>query len=225
MINNEQVHNLIDKLGLNPNLSIDDEAYKKIENVFRYAYDMTLKETKQGAESLIHNLNSLQSRSGQQLPFSSINYGTCTSTEGRMITNSILDATLDGTGPLHKTSIFPCGIFQCSKDINLKPGTPNYDLFKKSLYCTSKRFYPNYANVDWSVDLKGRELDVKHKRKVLSKLSEDKMKKLASWVSDNKEEAANYKMVLENGTVVIDENLVHPTEYFSTMGKCKLQLI
>lgn len=203
-------------------LSIDD--YKN-DPCYQYALDMTVRETLQGAEALIHNLNSLQSRSGQQLPFSSINYGTCPLTEGRMIINAILDATLDGTGPLHKTPIFPCGIFQVDKKINCYPGTPNYDLFRKALYCTSKRFYPNYCNCDWSVNTEGIEKDVKHKTACLSKLSKDKMDILVKWVKENESEAKLYKMVIKDDKVVIDSNLINPVEIMSTMGKCKLQLM
>lgn len=196
----------------------DDECYK-------YALDMTVRDTLQGAEGLIHNLNSLQSRSGQQLPFSSINFGTCTLVEGRMITNAILDATLDGTGPLHKTPIFPCGIFQFDRDLNGYPGTPNYDLFKKALYCTTKRFYPNYCNCNWTTDVAGRMKDVEHKRACLSKLNDNKMSILAKWVAEHEEEAKKYKMILDNGIVVIDATIINPVEIMSTMGKCKLQLI
>ena len=99
---------------------------------------------------MYHNLNTLQSRSGNQLPFTSINYGTCTLPEGRMITKALLEVSLEGLGKLHKTSIFPCGIFQCMKGVNREPGDPNYDLFKLALKSTAKRLYPNYANVDWS---------------------------------------------------------------------------
>lgn len=204
--------------------TISIDTYKE-DPCFQYALDMTVRETLQGAEALIHNLNSLQSRSGQQLPFSSINYGTCYLTEGRMIINAILDATLDGTGPLHKTPIFPCGIFQWDKDINGYEGTPNYDLFRKALYCTTKRFYPNYSNCNWSVDLKGRQKDVEHKTAVLNKLSKDKMTILAKWVSENEEEAKKYKMVINGDIVAIDPKIVNPVEIMSTMGKCKLQLI
>ena len=99
---------------------------------------------------MYHNLNTLQSRSGNQLPFSSINYGTCTLPEGRMITKALLNASIEGTGKLHKTSIFPCSIFQCMKGVNRAPGDPNYDLFQIALKSTAQRLYPNYANVDWS---------------------------------------------------------------------------
>ena len=117
---------------------------------YKYALDMTERELIQAVEGLMHNLNTLQSRSGNQLPFSSINYGTCTLPEGRMVTKALLDISIKGVGKLHKTSIFPCGIFQCMNGVNRKPGDPNYDLFKLALKSTSLRLYPNYANVDWS---------------------------------------------------------------------------
>ena len=123
------------------------ETYKK---AYDYAYDMTIRETHQAAEGLYHNLNTLQSRSGNQLPFTSINYGTCTLPEGRMVTKALLDVSIEGLGKLHKTSIFPCGIFQCMKSVNRKPGDPNYDLYRLALESTARRLYPNYANVDWS---------------------------------------------------------------------------
>ena len=112
--------------------------------------DMTEKEVHQAVEGLYHNLNTLQSRSGNQLPFTSINYGTCTLPEGRMFTHALLEVSIEGLGKLHKTSIFPCGIFQYMKGVNDKPGTPNYDLYQLALQSTAERLYPNYANVDWS---------------------------------------------------------------------------
>ena len=118
--------------------------------VYRYAIDMTKKEVYQAVEAMYHNLNTLQSRSGNQLPFTSINYGTCTLPEGRMVTKALLEVSIDGIGRLHRTSIFPCGIFQCMKGVNREPGDPNYDLFQLALKSTAKRLYPNYANVDWS---------------------------------------------------------------------------
>lgn len=129
---------------------INDPFYKKYEEVYKYALDMTTRECYQAVEGLYHNLNSLQSRSGNQLPFSSINYGTCTLPEGRLITKAILEVLIKGIGKLHRTSIFPCGIFQCMKGVNRHPGDPNYDLFRLALKATSLRLYPNYANVDWS---------------------------------------------------------------------------
>lgn len=127
---------------------VDDAG--DFDKVYQYAMDMTLKEVHQAVEGMYHNLNTLQSRSGNQLPFTSINYGTCTLPEGRMITKALLDVSIEGIGKLHKTSIFPCGIFQCMKGVNREPGDPNYDLFKLALQSTAQRLYPNYANVDWS---------------------------------------------------------------------------
>ena len=131
-------------------ISIIDPWYKDFPKAYEYAMDMTKRELKQAVEGMYHNLNTLQSRSGNQLPFTSINYGTCTLEEGRMVTKALLEGSIKGTGKFHKTSIFPCGIFQCMKGVNRKEGEPNYDLFKLALQSTSQRLYPNYANVDWS---------------------------------------------------------------------------
>lgn len=133
-------------------LSFNDPEANDVHNVKAYAYaiDMTERECYQAVEGMYHNLNTLQSRSGNQLPFTSINYGTCTLPEGRMVTKALLDVSIKGIGKLHRTSIFPCGIFQCMKGVNRKPCEPNYDLFQLALKSTSLRLYPNYANVDWS---------------------------------------------------------------------------
>ena len=120
------------------------------KKAYDYAAKMTEREIYQAVEAMYHNLNTLQSRSGNQLPFTSINYGTCTLQEGRMVTKALLDVSIKGIGALHKTSVFPCGIFQCMKGVNREPGDPNYDLFKLALRSTAQRLYPNYANVDWS---------------------------------------------------------------------------
>ena len=131
--------------------SIEWDFLKKLSiKSYQYAMDMTLKETQQAVEGMYHNLNTLQSRSGNQLPFTSINYGTCTLPEGRMVIKALLEGSIKGVGKYHKTSIFPCGIFQCMKGVNREPGDPNYDLFRLALQSTAKRLYPNYANVDWS---------------------------------------------------------------------------
>ena len=135
---------------LETNPSIEDNYFKAVPNVYRYAMDMTEREAKQAVEGMYHNLNTLQSRSGNQLPFTSINYGTCTSPEGRMIIKALLLGSLDGVGKHHRTPIFPCGIFQVGEGINKHPGDPNYDLFQLALESTAKRLYPNYANIDWT---------------------------------------------------------------------------
>lgn len=131
-------------------VSIMDISYTCEPDVYRYAMDMTKKEIYQAVEGLYHNLNTLQSRSGNQLPFTSINYGTCTLEEGRLVTEALLNVSIEGLGTTGKTSIFPCGIFQYMKGVNDRPGTPNYDLYRLALKSTSQRLYPNYCNVDWS---------------------------------------------------------------------------
>lgn len=131
-------------------ISIEDEIYKADKKAYNYAFDMTTKEVYQAVEGMYHNLNTLQSRSGNQLPFTSINYGTCTLPEGRMVIRALLDISIKGVGKLHKTSVFPCGIFQVMSGVNKEKDTPNYDLYRLALRSTAQRLYPNYANVDWS---------------------------------------------------------------------------
>ena len=139
--------------------SIDDSEYEAYSPAaYKYAMEMTANEAHQAVEGMYHNLNTLQSRSGCQLPFTRVNYGTCTLPEGRMVIKALLEVSLEGLGKLHRTSIFPCGIFQCMKGVNRKPGDPNYDLFQLALKSTAERLYPNYANVDWSGNA-GYDLD------------------------------------------------------------------
>ena len=139
-------------LNVPKELSFSDKEANDPRNkpAYDYAMKMTEREVYQAIEAMYHNLNTLQSRSGNQLPFTSINYGTCTLPEGRMITKALLDVSIKGIGALHKTSVFPCGIFQCMKGVNREEGDPNYDLFRLALRSTAQRLYPNYANVDWS---------------------------------------------------------------------------
>mgnify|MGYP000906508215 FL=1 len=124
---------------------------KKLDKqLYNSALCDTLQELRQAVEAMYHNLNTLQSRSGDQLPFTSINYGTCTFEEGRLVTRALLLGSLEGIGFHHNTPIFPCGIFQYMKGVNDREGTPNYDLKQLAMKSTSQRLYPNYANVDWS---------------------------------------------------------------------------
>ena len=146
--NRGDVEKIMDEITVDT--PINDNKYKRFEKAYAYAMDMTERETLQAVEGMYHNLNTLQSRSGNQLPFTSINYGTCTLPEGRLITESLLKGSIKGVGKLHKTPIFPCGIFQCMKGVNREKGDLNYDLFQLALESTARRLYPNYANVDWS---------------------------------------------------------------------------
>ncbi|MFB5266841.1 anaerobic ribonucleoside triphosphate reductase [Paenibacillus enshidis] len=119
---------------------------------YAFAMEETIAETRQAAESLIHNLNTMSSRAGGQIPFTSLNYGMCTSPEGRLVSRTLLEATIRGLGA-GETPVFPQHIFQCKQGINQKHGDPNYDLFLLAVECSSKRLYPNFVNVDASFNL------------------------------------------------------------------------
>lgn len=144
-----------DTIDLEKNLieampSIDDDCFHKESFVYAYAMHMLLKELKQGAEALYHNLNTLESRAGSQVPFTSINYGRDESFEGRLVSEAMLKASLAGIGKHHRTSIFPISIFQYKQGCNANLGDKNYDLKELALTSLSKRIYPNFCNCDWS---------------------------------------------------------------------------
>ena len=113
----------------------------------KIALDETNDATYQAMEALIHNLNTMHSRAGAQVPFSSLNYGTDTSDEGRMVMHCLLDSTMAGLGN-GETPIFPIQIFKVKEGINYNSEDPNYDLFKKSMLCSSKRLFPNFSFLD-----------------------------------------------------------------------------
>ena len=157
---------------------------KKLNKTYRQAavFD-TIQEVKQAAEGMLHNLNSLQSRSGNQLPFSSINYGTCTEEEGRIVVRAILGATIRGVGN-GQTSIFPCQIFQKMKGVNDK-GSKNYDLYKMAIRSSAKRMYPNYCNCDWSQD-QGYN-DMEYKTSFINSLTEEQKNNIIKAIEKNPE--------------------------------------
>lgn len=130
--------------------SIDNNGFKKYPRVYEYAMDMLEKEGKQAAQGLYHNLNTLESRQGSQVPFTSINLGRDTSVEGRLVTKWIMEASIDGIGKHHLTSIFPISIFQYKSGTNANKEDANYDLKQLALESMSKRIYPNWCNCDWS---------------------------------------------------------------------------
>ena len=132
------------------NPSIDDDYFKVPQNVYQYAMDMLEKEGRQAAQGLYHNLNTLESRQGSQVPFTSINLGRDTSFEGRLVTKWIMEASIDGIGRYHLTSIFPISIFQYKSGTNANADDENYDLKQLALESMSKRIYPNWCNCDWS---------------------------------------------------------------------------
>lgn len=113
----------------------------------QYAMKKTRRDTYQAMEGLIHNLNTMHSRAGAQVPFSSINYGTCTSWEGRLAIEQLLLATEAGLGK-GETPIFPIQIFRVKEGVNYNPGDPNYDLFKMAIRVSAKRLFPNFSFID-----------------------------------------------------------------------------
>lgn len=127
---------------------INDADFNKI---MTFAENQSVSEvdnaTYQAMEALIHNLNTMHSRAGAQVPFSSINFGTDTSPEGRMAIKNVLLAIEAGMGD-GETAIFPISIFKVKEGINYNPGDPNYDLFKLSIRVSSKRMFPNFSFID-----------------------------------------------------------------------------
>ena len=119
---------------------------KYAEIIYDLACEETREETKQAMEALIHNFNSLHSRAGSQVPFSSINTGMDTSQEGRLINKCLLDATWNGLGN-GETPIFPITVFLLHKGVNLEPGDPNYDLFEYACKVSARRLFPNFLNI------------------------------------------------------------------------------
>ena len=117
---------------------------------FTYALKQLEREGTQASEAMYHNLNTLESRAGSQVPFTSINFGRDTSTEGRFVSEHMLKASLAGIGKHHLTPIFPISIFQYKQGCNANPEDPNYDLKKLAIESLSKRIYPNFVNCDYS---------------------------------------------------------------------------
>lgn len=120
---------------------------RRMDKLMSDAYRDTNDETYQSMEAFVHNLNSMHSRAGSQVPFSSVNYGTDTSTEGRMVMKNILETTWRGLGN-GETPIFPIQILKLKNGINMNPGDPNYDIFELSCKVSAKRLYPNFVNCD-----------------------------------------------------------------------------
>ena len=111
------------------------------------------RETLQAMEGFVHNLNTMHSRAGAQVPFTSINFGTDTSPAGRLVSENLLIATENGLGK-GETPIFPISIFKVKSGVNYEPDDPNYDLFKKSMEVSAKRLFPNFCFIDAPYNLK-----------------------------------------------------------------------
>ena len=156
-----------------------------------------------------------------QLPFSSINYGTCTEPEGRMVIKAILDVSIEGMGKNGKTSIFPCGIFQYKKGVNDKPGTPNYDLYRLALRSTAQRLYPNYANCDWNPHKKWVQADRDIKIAVVDNLTQEDYNKLINRIEEYPDVADKlYLRYVKDSQwdKIRISDFERPFELFSTMG-------
>ena len=128
----------------------DDDKLKKLkvpETVIKASSEDTEKQTFQAMEGFIHNLNTMHSRAGAQVPFTSINFGTDTSESGRLVSKYLLEATMNGLGK-GETPIFPISIFKVKEGVNYNPEDPNYDLFKRSMEVSAKRLFPNFTFVD-----------------------------------------------------------------------------
>ena len=125
----------------------EDIAQKAQHFAYKHAESETDRATYQAMEALVHNLNTMHSRAGAQIPFSSINYGMDTSPEGRMVIKNVLLATEAGLGN-GETPIFPIHIFKVKEGINYNPGEPNYDLFKLACRVSAKRLFPNFSFID-----------------------------------------------------------------------------
>ncbi|EAK0847625.1 anaerobic ribonucleoside triphosphate reductase [Campylobacter lari] len=138
------------KLGLN-----DDEKFLEKANIYAYkrALEQTQNATFQAMEALVHNLNTMNSRAGAQVPFSTLNYGTDTSFEGQMVIENLLKATMKGLGN-GETPIFPVQIFKVKEGVNYNEKDPNYKLFKLAIECASKRLFPNFSFLDASFNAK-----------------------------------------------------------------------
>lgn len=137
------------KLDFEPD-SIEDPRLTSNTAVYNYAIYMLEREGRQATEALFHNLNTLESRQGSQVPFTSLNYGRDTTPEGKLVTKWMLEASIAGVGKHHLTPIFPISIFQYKQGCNANPDDPNYALKQLALKSMARRIYPNWANCDWS---------------------------------------------------------------------------
>ena len=154
-VNMDKVAQTIDKLNsITVDLGIFENFYKEskeVRRIFEKAYDTAIAKTDratyQAMEAFVHNLNTMHSRAGAQVPFSSINFGTDTSPEGRMVMKNYLLSVDAGLGK-NETPIFPISIFKIKEGVNYNPGDPNYDLFRLSCKVSAKRLFPNFSFMD-----------------------------------------------------------------------------
>lgn len=173
VVTREQLKAVFEKLGADFKFTypeMDDKSLKEIQKIIKkeLKLDLTIQQlqksvkqaatdtyeqTCQAMEGLVHNLNTMHSRAGAQVPFTSLNFGTDTTPEGRLVTDAFLGATMNGLGR-GETPIFPISIFKVKEGVNYNPEDPNYDLFKKAMEVSSKRLFPNFVFIDAPFNLK-----------------------------------------------------------------------
>ena len=154
-VNMDKVAMTVDKLNsIEVDINVFEPFYKdssEVRRIFDKAYETAMAKTDratyQAMEAFVHNLNTMHSRAGAQVPFSSINFGTDTSPEGRMVMKNYLLSVDAGLGK-NETPIFPISIFKVKEGVNYNPGDPNYDLFKLSCKVSAKRLFPNFSFMD-----------------------------------------------------------------------------
>lgn len=134
-------------------LNYDEKIEGVPDKIFKMAKEDTIRQTYQAMEGLVHNLNTMHSRAGAQVPFTSLNFGTDTSPAGRLVIQQFLKATEAGLGH-HETPIFPISVFKVKEGVNYNPGDPNYDLFKQAMEVSAKRLFPNFTFIDAPFNLK-----------------------------------------------------------------------
>ena len=134
-----------------------------------------------------------------------------------MVTKALIEGSIKGCGKFHKTSIFPCGIFQCMEGVNRKPEDPNYDLFKLALKSTSLRLYPNYANCSWQNDVAAFKQDRDSKQEIIDKLSKADAEKLITRLEENPSLKEFLMLNIVDGKLEVSREVL-PIELMSTMG-------
>ena len=145
-----EVEDLLTYVNLNPikdYLIVDITVMTQAERYVQHAVNETVKRVHQAMEAFIHNMNTIHSRGGNQVVFSSVNYGTDTSPEGRCVIREMLNSTWDGVGN-GETAIFPIQIWKKKRGVNYLPEDPNYDLYKLACKVSARRFFPNFLNLD-----------------------------------------------------------------------------
>ena len=145
----EDIKDYIEIKGYDLAVFLEKHANEPLVRIQQLAINRTVKRVHQAMESFVHNMNTIHSRGGNQVVFSSINYGTDTSPEGRCIIREILNTTYEGVGN-GETAIFPIQIWKKKRGVSYLPGDPNYDLYEYACKVTARRFFPNFVNLDAS---------------------------------------------------------------------------